>query len=68
MASSKVTGMDWTVVLAVESDQVLAALPGAILNSVLINPLPLLVISLMASVTSLPSGITGGGLKKSMHD
>lgn len=37
MASAKVTGMDWTVVLAVEADEVLSALPGAILSSVLIS-------------------------------
>ncbi len=37
MASSKVEGMDWTVVLAVESDEVLSALPGAILSSLLIS-------------------------------
>lgn len=37
MASAKVQGMDWTVVLAIESGEVLAALPGAILSSVLIS-------------------------------
>lgn len=37
MASAKVTGMDWTVVLAIESDEVLSALPSAILSSVLIS-------------------------------
>ncbi|WP_373483595.1 methyl-accepting chemotaxis protein [Acetobacterium sp.] len=37
MASAQVEGMDWTVVLAVESDEVLAALPGAILSSILIS-------------------------------
>ncbi|MBC3900865.1 HAMP domain-containing protein [Acetobacterium malicum] len=37
MASAKVAGMDWTVVLAINADEVLAALPGAILSSVLIS-------------------------------
>ena len=46
MASAKVEGMDWTVVLAIESDEVLAALPGAILNSILIS-IVVLVISLI---------------------
>ncbi|WP_303868505.1 methyl-accepting chemotaxis protein [Acetobacterium wieringae] len=37
MASSKVDGMDWTVIQTIESDEVLSALPSAILNSVLIS-------------------------------
>ncbi|WP_414733660.1 methyl-accepting chemotaxis protein [Acetobacterium carbinolicum] len=37
MASSQVEGMDWTVVLVIESDEVLAALPGAIFSSILIS-------------------------------
>ena len=37
MASSQVEGMDWTVVLIIESDEVLAALPGAIFSSILIS-------------------------------
>ena len=37
MASAKVAGMDWTVVQAIESDEVLSALPGVILSSVLIS-------------------------------
>lgn len=37
MASSQVEGMDWTVVLVIESDEVLAALPGAIFCSILIS-------------------------------
>jgi methyl-accepting chemotaxis protein len=37
MGFAKVAGMDWTVVLAVDADEVLSALPGAILSSVLIS-------------------------------
>ncbi|MBU4438081.1 MAG: methyl-accepting chemotaxis protein [Acetobacterium sp.] len=37
MGFSKIEGMDWTVVLSIDSDEVLSALPGAILNSVLIS-------------------------------
>lgn len=37
MGFSKIEGMDWTVVLTVDADEVLSALPGAILNSVLIS-------------------------------
>ncbi len=34
---AKVAGMDWTVLLTIDSAEVLAALPGAIFNSVLIS-------------------------------
>ncbi|MBI4857250.1 MAG: HAMP domain-containing protein [Acetobacterium woodii] len=46
MGFSKIEGMDWTVVLAIDSDEVLSALPGAILNSVLIS-IVVLVISII---------------------